>query len=99
MRAVVDGVDLGGGPIYTARLSELSIAEADFMKSLAEAVTREQIELPQHSNHEVILDAAMNLCDKFVKADPDYTSAAVRLAVLALRIATEGEEAFDRGME
>lgn len=96
MIAVIDAVDLGGGPILSARLSGLSIAEADFMKSLCDTVTRDQINLPQHANHEVILDAAMKLCDQFAKDDPEYTTAAVRLASLALRIATEGEEAFDR---
>lgn len=97
MTANVHAVDLVAGAIFSLQLTGLSIGEADFFKSLAGTITRDRIELPQHSNHEVILDAAMQLCDKFGKDDPEYTTAAVRLAALALRIAVEGEEAFDRG--
>ncbi len=111
MTAIIDSVDLGAGPIYSARIVGLTVSEADFLKSLCDTVKRDQMELPQHSNHEVILDAAMKLCDQFGKDDPEYTTAAVRLAALSLqavrlaalslRIATEGEEAFDisRGRE
>ncbi|MBN8222970.1 MAG: hypothetical protein J0L53_18795 [Spirochaetes bacterium] len=98
MTANVHSVNLGAGVIFSLQITGLSIAEADFLKSFANTVTRDQIELPQHSSHEVILDAAMQLCDKFGKDDPEYTTAAVRLAALALRIATEGDEAFDRGI-
>lgn len=96
MTANVHAVDLGAGAIFSLSLSGLSIGEADFMKSLAQTVTRDQIELPQHANHEVILDAAMRLCDQFAKDDPEYTTAAIRLAALCLRIAVEGSEAFDK---
>lgn len=96
MTANIHRVNLGAGPIFSVQLAGLSIAEADFMKSLADTVTRDQMELPQHSNHEVILDAAMKLCDQYGKDDPEYTTTAVRLAALCLRIAAEGSEAFDK---
>lgn len=96
MTATINSANLGGGVIFTVTFAGLSISEADFFLSLAKTLKADQLEVPQHSSHEVILDAAMKLCDRFGKDDPEYPASAVRIAALAVRIATEGEDAFDR---